>query len=48
MARSKSEFKIRKGKLITHISITESEFAEVVPFFEASFDDYFNHFTFNG
>jgi|GEM_PF-1199194 len=48
MARSKSEFKIRKGKLINHISITEAEFAEVVPFFEASFDDYFNHFTFNG
>ena len=48
MARSKTEFRIRKGKLINHISITEAEFAEVVPFFEASFDDYFNHFTFNG
>lgn len=48
MARSKSEFKIRKGKLINHISITESEFAELVPFFESSFDDYFNHYTFNG
>ena len=48
MARSKSEFKIRKGKLINHISITEPEFAEVVPFFERSFDDYFNHFTFTG
>lgn len=48
MARSKSEFKIRKGKLINHTSITESEFAEIVPFFETCFDDYFNHYTFNG
>lgn len=48
MARSKSEFRIRKGKLITHISITESEFSEMVPFFETHFDDYFNHFTFTG
>ena len=48
MARCKSEFKIRKGKLINHISITEAEFAEVVPFFEASYEDYFNHFTFHG
>ena len=48
MARSKSEFRIRKGKLINHISITEAEFAEVVPFFESSFDDYFKHFTFCG
>lgn len=48
MARSKSEFKIRKGKIINHISITESEFAEVVPFSETFFDDYFNHFTFTG
>ena len=48
MARSKSEFKIRKGKKINHINITESEFVEVVPFFETFFDDYFNHFTFTG
>lgn len=48
MARCKSEFKIRKGKLINHISITEAEFAEVVPFFESSYEDYFNHFTFHG
>ncbi len=48
MARSKAEFRIRKGKLINHISITESEFAEVVPFFESCFDDYFKHFTFTG
>ena len=48
MARSKSEFKIRKGKLINHISITELEFEEVVPFFEVSFDDYFSHYTFDG
>jgi len=39
MARSKSEFKIRKGKLINHTSITESEFAEIVPFFETCFDN---------
>ena len=48
MARSKSEFRIRKGKLINHISLTESEFEKVVPFFEKAFDDYFTHYTFNG
>jgi hypothetical protein len=48
MARCKSDFKIRHGKLINHISITESEFAELVPFFETYFDDYFKHYTFNG
>jgi hypothetical protein len=48
MAKSMSEFKIRGGKLITHISITESEFWEVVPFFEASYNDYFSHYKFSG
>jgi hypothetical protein len=48
MARIKAEFKIRKGKLNCHISLTESEFEEVIPFFEKSFDSYFELYTFEG
>ncbi len=48
MAKSKTEFKIRKGKLINHTSITDSEFEYVLPFFENSFDVYFKYHTFTG
>ena len=48
MAKQKWEFKIPEGKLITQISITESEFAIVVPFFEKVFDNYFKHNTLSG
>ena len=46
--KSSLSYMIIADSQVNHISITESEFAEVVPFFEASFDDYFNHFTFKG
>jgi len=48
MAKSKSEFKIPQGKLTNHTSITESEFAYVLPFFEKVYDDHFKYFTFSG
>jgi len=48
MAKSKAEFKIRKGKLVNFTSITESEFEYVLPFFEKSFDSYFKHRTLDG
>ena len=48
MAKQKSEFKIPKGKLITQISITESEFSIVVPFFEKVFDTHFKYKTLSG
>jgi hypothetical protein len=48
MARSKSEFKIRKGKLANLIGLTESEFEELLPFFEISFNNYFEEHTFTG
>lgn len=48
MAKSKTEFKIREGKLSTFTSITESEFDYVLPFFEKSFNAYFKHRTLSG
>lgn len=48
MAKSKSEFKMGKGKLTNHTSITDSEFDYVLPFFEQSFDKYFQHYTLTG
>lgn len=48
MAKSKTGFKIRKGKLVNFTSITESEFDFLLSFFEKSYDEYFKHFTFSG
>ena len=33
MAKGKTDFKIGKGKLINHTSITDSEFEYLLPFF---------------
>lgn len=48
MAKGKVEFKIPKGKLVNHTSITESEFYFVLPFFEKVFDNHFKHYTLSG
>lgn len=48
MAKNKSDFKIKKGKLGNHISITAPEFDLVLPFFETAFDTYFKHHTLAG
>ncbi len=48
MAKGKADFKIGKGKLINHTSITDSEFAYLLPFFEKAFDTYFKHKTLAG
>lgn len=48
MARSKIDFKIKKGKLGNHISITEPEFDLILPFFETAFENYFKHHTLDG
>ena len=48
MAKSKTSFKIREGKLSTFTSIRESEFDYILPFFEESFDSYFKHRTLGG
>lgn len=48
MAKSKSDFKIRRGKLSTYTSITESEFEYILPFFEASFNNFFKYKTLEG
>ena len=48
MAKRKSEFKIPKGKLVNHTSITESEFDYLLEFFEKVFHNYFKHNTLTG
>lgn len=48
MAKRKSEFKIKKGKLSTFTSITESEFEYILPFFETSFNEFFKYNTLEG
>jgi hypothetical protein len=48
MAKRKAEFKIGKGKLINHTSITDSEFGYLLPFFENAFDSYFKYHTLAG
>lgn len=48
MAKSKQEFSIKEGKLITHISLTELEFDEMLPFFESAYITYFKYNKFNG
>ena len=48
MAKSKSEFKIRKGKLSGYTSITECEFEYILPFFETSFNEFFKYNTLDG
>lgn len=48
MAKSKSSFKVQKGKLINHVSITDSEFALLLPFFEEAYSSYFKYHTFAG
>jgi hypothetical protein len=37
MAKGKADFKIGNGKLINHTSITDSEFAYLLTFFEKAF-----------
>jgi hypothetical protein len=48
MAKGKAEFKIGKGTLINHTSITDSEFGYLLPFFENVFDSYFKYHTLAG
>lgn len=48
MAKNITDFKIRKGKLINHTSITDTEFELILPFFEQAYTTYFKYNTFAG
>ena len=48
MARQMQDFKIRTGKMLSTLSITEKEFKTLLPFFEDAYEYYFKRFTIKG